>query len=120
MSKRILVIDDDEDILAIMDIIFEEEGYQTILYNTGATAQQIKLLAPDIILLDVRISGFHKTGAEICAEIREETELSSIPILLVSAEVDVDRLAKSCGANGYVNKPFDINGLLSTVKEFIT
>ena len=120
MSKRILVIDDDEDILAIMDIIFEEEGYQTILYNTGATAEQIKLLSPDLILLDVRITGFHKTGADICSEIREETGLNSVPILLVSAETNVDVLAKTCGASGYVNKPFDIDGLLSKVKELIS
>lgn len=120
MGKRILVIDDDEDILSIFDIIFGDEGYQAILYNTGTTAEQIKLLHPDIILLDVRINGFHKTGAEICAEIKAEFELSGIPVLLVSAETNVAALAEKCGANGYVNKPFDIENLLARVKEFIS
>lgn len=119
MAKRILVIDDDEDILAILDIIFGEEGYERILYQTGTTIDEIKILHPDLILLDVRINGFEKSGAQICTEIKSELELDNIPVLLVSAEMDVDELAKQCGANGYVNKPFDINNLLAKVKEFL-
>lgn len=120
MAKRILVIDDDEDILSILDIIFGDEGYEPILYSTGMSAESIKLMHPDLILLDVRIVGFDKTGAEICKEIKSELEMSGIPVLLVSAEENVEALATGCGANGYVNKPFDIYGLLSKVKEFIT
>lgn len=119
MAKRILVIDDDQDILSILDIIFVEEGYETILYQSGTTVEHVKILHPDLILLDVRITGFPKTGAQICAEIKNERELESIPVLLVSAEINVPELAESCGANGYVNKPFDIENLLAKVKEFI-
>jgi two-component system response regulator VicR len=120
MAKRILVIDDDEDILAILDIIFGEEGYERILCRTGTTVEHMKILHPDLILLDVRITGFNKTGAEICAEIKAQLELSNIPVLLISAEADVEMLANGCGANGYVSKPFDIYHLLTKVKEFIT
>ena len=120
MAKRILVIDDDEDILSIMDILFADEGYDVILQNTGTTADQVKLIGPDLILLDVRIAGFYKSGDEICAEIKRELELNAIPVLLVSAESDIHQRAISCGANGYLNKPFDINRLVEKVKEFIT
>lgn len=120
MAKRILVIDDDEDILAILDILFTEEGYDAMLYNTGTTIEEIKLLNPDMILLDVRIEGFAKTGSEICLEIRSEKDLNNVPVLLVSAEDNVQFLAEKCGANGYVNKPFDIHKLLARVKEFIS
>ncbi|MFD0940209.1 response regulator [Pedobacter boryungensis] len=119
MAKRILVIDDDEDILSIMDILFCEEGYEPILYQTGTTVEHIKLLHPDLIVLDVRIEGFQKTGAQICAEIKKEFELEKIPVILVSAEPDVHELAYGCGANGYINKPFEINNLLTKVKEFL-
>ncbi|RBQ08925.1 response regulator [Pedobacter miscanthi] len=119
MAKRILVIDDDQDILNILDIIFGEEGYEVTLKNTGTTADQVKLISPDLILLDVRINGFSKTGDEICAEIKQELELSAIPVLLFSAEADVRQRAGLCGANGYLNKPFDINKLLEKVKHFI-
>jgi two-component system response regulator VicR len=120
MAKRILVIDDDEDILSILDIIFADEGYEAVLYSTGTTAEQIILLHPDLILLDVRIAGFNKTGDQICTEIKSQLELANIPVLLFSAEENIDSLAHVCGANGYVNKPFDIYGLLTTVKEFIS
>ena len=119
MAKRILVIDDDEDILSILDILFEDEGYEVVLQNTGATADQVKLIGPDLILLDVRIIGFSKSGDEICAEIKSELDLNTIPVLLVSAEPDVHERAISCGANGYLKKPFDITKLLEKVKEFI-
>lgn len=120
MGKRILVIDDDEDILSIIDIIFGEEGYEPILFQTGTTAEQIKLLHPDLILLDVRIVGFHKTGDQICSEIKAQLDMADIPVLLVSAEENVALLAQGCGANGFVNKPFDIYHLLTKVKELIT
>jgi two-component system response regulator VicR len=120
MAKRILVIDDDEDILSILDIIFVEEGYEPVLLSKGTTAKEIRLLHPDLILLDVRIAGFDKTGDQICTEIRSELQLANIPVLLFSAEEGIDTLAIGCGANGYVNKPFDISGLLSKVKEFIS
>ncbi|MFD2145355.1 response regulator [Mucilaginibacter antarcticus] len=119
MSKRILVIDDDDDILSILDIIFGEEGYEPILFKTGTTTEEIKVLHPDLILLDVRIAGFGKTGAEICKEIKTEMDLANIPVLLVSAEEDVAVLARGCGANGFVSKPFDIYYLLTKVKEFL-
>jgi len=120
MAKRILVIDDDEDILSILDIIFAEEGYDVVLQNTGTDTDHIKLFNPDLILLDVRIAGYHKTGDKICEEIRGEASMEKIPVLLVSAEFDVHERASSCGANGYISKPFDINKLLQKVKEFIT
>ncbi|WP_316771481.1 response regulator transcription factor [Pedobacter frigiditerrae] len=120
MAKRILVIDDDEDILTILDIIFKEEGYETILYQTGVSTAQIKVLHPDLILLDVRINGFEKTGTEICLDIKNELELKKVPVLLLSAEFDVAALALNSGANGYMNKPFDVNKLLTKVKEFLT
>jgi two-component system response regulator VicR len=120
MAKRILVIDDDEDILSILDIIFGEEGYEPILIKTGTTAEEIRILHPDLILLDVRIAGCDKTGAEICTEIKSQLEIADIPVLLLSAEVDIDILASGCGANGFVNKPFDIDNLLKKVKEFIS
>ena len=120
MAKRILVIDDDQDILSILDILFADEGYEVVLQNTGMSADQVKLIGPDLILLDVRIAGFSKTGDQICADIKRELQLRAIPVLLVSAEVDVHERADLCGANGYLNKPFDIDRLLKKVKEFIT
>lgn len=118
MAKKILVIDDDNDILSILDFLLADEGYERILYRTGLSTEEVKKISPDLILLDVRIVGFPKSGAQICAEIKNEPQLQNIPVLLVSAEIDVPELARSCGANGYVTKPFDVDQLVIKVNEF--
>lgn len=119
MSKRILVIDDDEDILKIMNLIFSEEGYEVILYNTGTTAEHIKVLHPDLVLIDVRIVGYEKTGDKICAELKALLTDVQIPVILVSAEKDITELAHRCGADGYISKPFDIGAILDKVSELL-
>src|SRR5258708_3742112 len=65
MKKRMLVIDDDEDILTILNIIFQEEDYEVVLSNTGEAANHLHVIHPDLILLDVRIIGSAKSGPEI-------------------------------------------------------
>ncbi|WP_411273235.1 response regulator transcription factor [Daejeonella sp.] len=115
MKKRILVIDDDEDILSILDILFGDEGYEVILLNTGTTAEKVHLIHPDVILLDVRIIGFNKSGDQICKEIKSLNSTKNIPVLLLSAEFNVSELAQNCGADGYMRKPFNVNELISQV-----
>lgn len=119
MSKRILIIDDNEDILNILNIIFIEEGYDVMLYNTGTSAEHIKILHPDLVLLDVRISGFEKTGVEICKEIKLLLDSEKMPVILISAEDDLSELAYDCKADGYISKPFDIYKVLSQVKTLL-
>jgi two-component system response regulator VicR len=119
MPKRILVIDDDEDILEILKIVFQEEGYDVVLSNTGVAAEHIQIIHPDLILLEVRIEGSAKMGNEICAELKEQYKEESMPIILVSAESDLDMLANQCGADFYINKPFDVYQLLIDIKKYL-
>jgi two-component system response regulator VicR len=119
MSKRILIIDDDEDILDILSYIFLEEGYEVDLYQTGTTADYIKILHPDLVLIDVQIKGFDKTGAEICAEIKTLLNDQSPPVILLSGEHLLEKIARECGADDYVRKPFVVDHLLNKVKDFI-
>ncbi|NOW94295.1 response regulator transcription factor [Mucilaginibacter sp. SG564] len=119
MSKRILVIDDDEDILEILHIVFQEEGYEVVLSNTGDAAEHIQIIHPDLILLDVRIEGSKKRGDEICAELKEQYKEEKMPIILVSAESDLELLANECGADHYISKPFDIYQLLMHVQKIL-
>ncbi|TCC92396.1 response regulator [Pedobacter frigiditerrae] len=119
MTKRILIIEDDPDILEILNIIFQDEGYDIVSKRNGMSADEIGLLHPDIVLLDVRISGCEKTGAQICAELKAFTVTSHLPVLLLSAEKNLAMIASSCGANGYLTKPFDIMGLTEKVREMI-
>ena len=62
VGKRILIIEDDPDILEILGIIFQEEGYEVILSETGDETAIIHLIIPDIVLLDVRLERSAKNG----------------------------------------------------------
>jgi len=120
MTKRILVIDDDEDILNILSIIFGDEGYEVIISNTGTTAEEVQLIHPDLVLLDVRIRGFDKTGDQICNELKAMDGTRNLPVILLSAEVDVPILARKSGADGYIRKPFNIDNLVSRVNQILS
>jgi DNA-binding response OmpR family regulator len=120
MAKRVLVIDDDEDILEILNIVFQENGYEIVLSNSGAAAEQIRVINPDIVLLDVRIVGSAKSGAEICKEIKSQYDIKHLPVMLISAETDLSIIATECGADAYIAKPFDIFDLISQVKELVS
>ncbi|MCQ6959136.1 response regulator [Mucilaginibacter aquariorum] len=120
MSKRILIIDDDEDILEILNVIFQEAGYEVILSNTGVAAGHIEEIRPDLVMLDIRIAGSNKSGTEMCRELKSNYETKNLPVMLISAEANLHQIAKDCAADAYISKPFDINDLLLQVKEYLS
>lgn len=118
-GQKILVIDDDDDILDILDFIFKDAGYEVVASATAAVIKDIKIIQPQLVLLDVRISGSEKSGADICQEIKN-TELGrELPVILISAENDISFIASECGADSYISKPFDINDILLKVKKLL-
>src|SRR5476649_2486673 len=114
--KRILVIDDDPDILEILYIIFEQEGYHVILSQTGEEADRIDEINPDLVLLDLEILSSNKNGAVICAKIKSRPETSNLPVILLSSKPEVGQICSECGADGYMRKPFEIARLSEKVK----
>ena len=119
MGRRILIIDDDNHILEILEIIFAAEGYSVILSNTGEAVEQLATIQPDLILLDVRIIGHPKSGDEICAELKSNHLYDKLPVILISAESDLEVLANECSADAFIRKPFDMYELIGRVKDFI-
>ncbi len=119
MSKRILVIDDDPDILEILNIVFEQEGYEVILSATGTEAEHIEELHPDLVLLDIRLMGAGRNGADICARIKSKPETKDLPVILLSSEDDIEAISEECGANEYVSKPFMLSQLLTKVHNIL-
>ena len=116
-TKRILVIEDDPDILYILDSLLTDEGFVVLKSQVGMTPEEILPLKPDLILLDIRIFGYERTGAEICREIRLNQSTSSIHVLLISAERELEKIAADCNANGYISKPFDITNLVEHIRK---
>ena len=119
MPKCILVIDDDEDLLEIFNIIFQEQGYQVVLSNTAKASNYIHHIQPNLIVLDIWIVGSDKTGADICKAFKNDFPQDKIPIILVSAEENIKLLAIDSGADGFISKPFSVDTLVDKVKDLI-
>ena len=117
--KKLLIVEDDADILEILGVIFSIEGYQVLLSESGAEINDLERLKPDLILLDIRLSLAGHEGEEICERIKSCRETEHIPVILLSAEANIRQICISCRANSYIKKPFDIDYLTKKVKEII-
>ncbi len=118
-QKKLLIIEDDTDILQLLDFIFCEEGYKVVLSENGSESKELSIMQPDLILLDLRLSTQGREGVEICLRLKSQPATRHIPIILLSAERDIKQVCYDCGANNYVSKPFDIEHLSVMVKELV-
>ncbi|MFW0718664.1 response regulator transcription factor [Pedobacter sp. N23S346] len=116
MAKRIVIIEDDLNIMELLVYLFENEGYHVSSFTKSQTAADIGLLSPDVVLLDVNLAGSPKRGDEICAELKGLALTEKLPVFLLSAEKNLQSIATNCRADDYLSKPFDIDKLLMKVK----
>lgn len=118
MSQRLLVVDDDRSIREIMKLSLEEEGY---LVDTAETAEdaldQVRRLAPDLMILDVMLPG-GMSGFDLTKEIRRT---SNLPIVLLTARTDtIDKVVGlESGADDYVEKPFEMRELVARLRALL-
>lgn len=116
MPKKILVIEDDNDILDLIQYILEDEGYQVLPSNKIEPITAVISYQPDLVLLDNRLAdGF---GHKLCENIKSHPATKAIPVILVSATRDLEMVAKDCNADTYLTKPFDLQQLINIVKEY--
>jgi CheY-like chemotaxis protein len=115
MAKTILVADDDPAILDAIGMLLEMEGYAVITAVDGEAVEQAKSALPDLILLDIWMSG--QDGRDICHHLKNLDHTKNIPVILISANRDAEKIALQCGADGFLAKPFDIDDLLQRVQE---
>lgn len=115
---KILVVDDDAAILEVVKIILEQNNFQV---NTARDKKEIDAALsqqnPDIILLDISISGIN--GGDLTKQMKADDSYKSIPIVLVSADNNIKKIAEEVGADGYLEKPFDIDTLIETVNKHL-
>lgn len=113
MSK-ILVVDDDVDILSVMKILLTMKGFEVEIISKGENAlPTTESFKPDLILLDVLISGHD--GRTICKQLKSNKETSHIPVIMFSAHPGAAATISDYGANDFISKPFDVNNLMKKV-----
>ncbi len=112
--KKVLVVDDDPNIVEVLRLYFDKDGFAVISCLTGERAYDTFLVSqPDIVILDLMLPG--RDGYDICREIRK---VSDTPIIMLTARTDtLDKVVGlELGADDYVQKPFEPKELLARVK----
>jgi len=109
-NKKIVIFDDDEDILSICSYILEEQGWKVFSFtNCNDIAEKVSSILPDVILMDNWIPD---DGGIIATQILKKNEsLKNIPVIYFSANSDIELLASHAGAETFLAKPFDLEEL---------
>src|SRR5437868_5420559 len=115
--KKIVLIEDDADLFALIQYNLEKEGFAMAGSHTGKGAIDLcRREKPDLIILDIMLPD--SDGLEICRAIRSHPELSHIPVIFLTARAaETDRIVGlEMGANDYVVKPFSVRELIARIK----
>lgn len=116
--KKIFIAEDDQSIQDIIKIILEGEQYITVVTDTGdGIHEKIQTHAPSLILLDIWLSGHD--GGKIAKKLKADVSTQHIPVIMISANNETEKIAKEVGANDFLQKPFNIDDLLQIVKKHI-
>jgi two-component system sensor histidine kinase ChiS len=113
--KKILVVDDNEDILFMLKNYFKLKGYEvTVSLSCHEALSIFYAVQPDLVLLDVNVG--HEDGRVMCREIKSRAEYQHIPVILISANSEGLVAYEKHGANAAVEKPFNFPYLVSIVE----
>jgi DNA-binding response OmpR family regulator len=115
--KKIMIADDDPGIVDAVEIMLDFEGYEVSSTVNGATVLDMQSEFPDLLLLDIWMSGFD--GRDICRELKQKKDTRDIPIIMISASRDIERSAYEAGADDFLAKPFEIDDLLGKIKKLL-
>jgi DNA-binding response OmpR family regulator len=118
MFKRVLVVDDDEDMQDLLREALETESYEVMIAQDGLIALEVlEHIKPDLILLDLMMP--RMDGSAFAKELRHRGLVPSVPIIVVSADVNAKQKIETMGADGYITKPFDLHSLLDEIAHFM-
>ena len=120
MTHKVLIADDEPNILISLEFLMKREGHQVLVARTGAEAlEAIIRERPALVLLDVMMPG--KSGFEVCQAVRADESLAGVKILMLTAKGRDTDVAQGLGvgADGYMTKPFSTKELAARVREML-
>lgn len=115
MAQKILIVDDDPDILEVTSMILEARGYEV---STSPDGKIIEEIMPDLLLLDIWMAG--RYGSDICVELKSREKTKGIKVILISANRDISEIAAGCGADGFISKPFRMKDIVDQVEKSLS
>jgi len=118
MAKRILVLDDNQDIL---DIVHETLTYEDFEVRSTSRSNEVIALAeifnPDLVILDYRVAGVN--GGELCLQIKSHPQFKDVPVIIYSAYINNNSELLAYGCDAIINKPFDLTELVEKVNNLL-
>ena len=121
MAKKVLIVDDEHNIVTALEYLLQKSGYEVRVAETGDDAlAQLDAFRPDLVLLDVMMPKV--SGYEVCQRVRSRPEWQGVKIVMLSAkgrEVEVSK-GMSLGADLYVTKPFSNTELVATIGRLLS
>ena len=120
MTHKIVIADDEPNILVSLDYLMQREGHEVVLARDGNEAlEAIRREKPALVLLDVMMPG--KSGYEVCQAVRADATLSGVKILMLTAKGrDTDiAMGLGVGADAYMTKPFATKDLAARVRQML-
>jgi len=116
MAARILVVDDEEDICAILKFNLSKEGYDVVTANSAEEALALDVKSFNLLLLDVMMGGM--SGFEMTGKLKSDPETAGIPVIFITARDTEDDAVEGLdlGADDYISKPFSIREVISRVR----
>jgi len=118
MAVKILVIEDNPDILFILDYLLLEGGYEVVSASDSSAIEQLDEIKPNLIILDELLTDVR--GSELCTVIKSTDHTSHIPVMLISAHPNIKTFAEACKADAYLEKPFEIQEFLDLIRQLTT
>jgi two-component system phosphate regulon response regulator PhoB len=118
MKKRVLIIENDQDIRHIVEFILQEKGFETLSIPEPQDLSAIIPFAPDVILLDEFIN--NRPGHRLCRKIKQVPALAAVPVIILSTANDIELIAVECNANDYIAKPFDVEDMVGKVVRMVS
>jgi DNA-binding response OmpR family regulator len=120
VTKKILIVDDEPNIVISIEYLLKKEGYEVALAADGVQAlQKMAVFEPDLVLLDVMLP--LKSGYEVCQAIRVEPRYNKVKVVMLTAKGREPEVAKglALGADAYMTKPFATKDLLAQVRALL-
>ncbi|MEP7297838.1 MAG: response regulator [Burkholderiales bacterium] len=120
MSHRILIADDEPNIVVSLEFLMKREGYGVTIARDGVAAlEAIRRERPDLVLLDVMMPGM--SGFDVCQAVRADESLAAVKIVMLTAKGRDTDTAKgiALGADAYLTKPFSTRALAERVRELL-
>jgi two-component system phosphate regulon response regulator PhoB len=113
MNRKILIIENDQEIRSIVEYILQEENFITLCTPEPDSLTDIIGFMPEVILIDEFINS--KPGHRLCLKIKQENLLKHIPVIVLSTANDIELIVAECQANDYIRKPFDVEEMVQKI-----